>query len=44
MRRSRGARITANGYGEERPVVEPERNERDRARNRRVETRILSGP
>ncbi len=34
-------RLVAVGYGEERPLVKKERNKDDRARNRRVEFKIL---
>ena len=37
-----GGRITARGYGEERPVTD-NGDEESRARNRRVEMRVMSG-
>jgi len=34
--------LSAKGYGESRPLVSPERNDEDRARNRRVEIRVTN--
>jgi Outer membrane protein and related peptidoglycan-associated (lipo)proteins len=36
-------RLTAKGYGKSEPLVSPEKTNEDRAINRRVEFRVLTG-